>query len=342
MESYKWPFNSKATDIVNTDIPERERTVDRTIKDCMFALIDSGECVKRSELRKMDTIDITKFAEECIREGKYAEAPAFHTTEEERALYKSNWFVLIPPLSSGVIKLNRDRYLKYSVEDLRLEDKEYTVLIEDYAYEDGIWMMNWCFDSLIRYEDGEISHGETGRTFASICEMVLDGDIDDVEFDEFTKRYLRGGVLEQLKRNANSDDFVHMANVFIHAILKVNTELMSGERPRAKRNTSSGTSSSKAVVDIDGKAPKKQIIRTLKSGITITSVKPPKAPNAENIRHYKVEAWNQRGHVRHYKSGKEVYIKPQVKTRKCFGDGEKNVSQTYIISNKPKEQRKEN
>ena len=68
----------------------------------------------------------------------------------------------------------------------------------------------------------------------------------------------------------------------------------------------------------------KRKVRTLgNSGIDIISEKVPRTPDAQYIRHYSVSSWTQAGHIRHMKSGKTIYIKPQTKHRHALTD--KNI-----------------
>lgn len=303
------------------------------VVDCMHAFTDTGFFYKSSAVRKMDTIDVTKFADENPMNKNATNAlPALSSTDEEKELVRNSWYYMIPPLSKGVLKINHKRFLFYSVRDLDLEKKEYSVDIEDYMIDSGIWMLNTAYDSLVKYDPKKfICVAPIGMSFGDYCEMALDGEIDDVEFDSFLKNSFKNYGIENFKKLWTVNDSKESISDFVTAIIRVNKELSSDEKPKAKR--SSNVNSGIKAVSFDGaETPRKQIIRTLKSGITITSERPPKAPTEDNIRHYKALAWNQRGHVRHYKSGKEVYIKPIVKTRKCLkGSENKNIAQTYIV-----------
>lgn len=87
-------------------------------------------------------------------------------------------------------------------------------------------------------------------------------------------------------------------------------------RSKAVRSSNHKTTD---VIDGDEKKQPKQIVRNI-GNITIKSVKVPKVPTEESIRKYKVASWNKRGHVRHNKNGKTVYIKHTICRRKAFED----------------------
>lgn len=68
--------------------------------------------------------------------------------------------------------------------------------------------------------------------------------------------------------------------------------------------------------------------------IKITSEKKPSAPSMKKIIRYSTAEWSRRGFVRHYKSGKTVFVKPTTVKRKCIdiSGTEKAVNTTeYII-----------
>lgn len=124
-----------------------------------------------------------------------------------------------------------------------------------------------------------------------------------------------------------SDYLYNTAAYFLLQICDTNY-MLSKNRPIAERGKYTKHKVHEIQETDPSKMPKKQIIRSV-GGIKIKSVKIPKMPTEESVRKYKVSSWNKRGHVRHYKNGKIVYIKPTVCQRKCF-KGNGNPLQTII------------
>lgn len=58
--------------------------------------------------------------------------------------------------------------------------------------------------------------------------------------------------------------------------------------------------------------PKQRIVGTVR----IVSDKPPRAPGPATVKNYKLSEWTRRGHVRHCKSGKTVYVRPTTAKRR--------------------------
>lgn len=302
-----------------------------TIKECMFTLIDEGLAEKRSQIRQMDTIDVTRYAEGKDY-GNDASLPEMHSSEEETAFLQSQWSYMIPPLKSGVIVLNKARYLVFDILGIDCEKQSYELNIYDYALDMGTWLINCVVNSYIQYTDGNLLHSTSGIDMYDLFTAVfIDGfgDRDIVKLDSYTLGNLKKNLLPTLKENKwREDDYRDVVDHFLHAVTKVNMELASGPRPKASRKNHAKV---KAIAGEVEKTPKPQIIRTLQSGGSIKSVNIPKAPTLEIIRRYKIAEWNVRGHIRRLKSGKIAYIRPGVRKRKCLQNAGESVKPQTII-----------
>ena len=65
-----------------------------------------------------------------------------------------------------------------------------------------------------------------------------------------------------------------------------------------------------------------RIVRKLGSSVLLKSVKAPSANTKERGVTYKLSSWSRRGHVRHYKTGKVIWIREQEVHRKAFQGSE--------------------
>lgn len=64
--------------------------------------------------------------------------------------------------------------------------------------------------------------------------------------------------------------------------------------------------------------------------ISVKSISVPHAPTKKSVVKYMMESWNRRGHIRHYKSGKTVYIQPTVHHRHALKDKTSQPAPTTI------------
>lgn len=111
------------------------------IKDYNFKLIDHGLAVKRSQLRKNDTINVQDVCEyQNDDEWSLPKIP-FDKFDIEQTIYEMPdlWHYLIPCFKTGIIQLNTARYIYFDVIDTNIENKSITVELIDYSRDEYIW-----------------------------------------------------------------------------------------------------------------------------------------------------------------------------------------------------------
>ncbi len=307
-----------------------------TTRECMRVLIEDGSLHKRSELRKMDTIDLSAYGEAHC-EGDIAALPMMYMSEENHNKLKEYWCFAIPPLLNGVLRINKNRFIGYEVLDIDMEEKSYLVRMMDYAFDKGVWTFNLCVVADINcvYPGGfRYDTRLTMREYFMYMFVSPKKGMHTLPLDKRTYDNLVNDLLPSLEKEVPADDEMTNSLIqhFFTAMLQVNCEL-NEHKPKAVRGKAKGVKVKTVTDKTPETNPRPQIVRTLPSGVTITSAKAPKASTLEVVRHYKVASWNVRGHVRHYKNGKVVYIEPRVAHRKEFGNAT-NVGkrQTIIVS----------
>lgn len=111
------------------------------IKDYNFKLIDHGLAVKRSQLRKNDTINVQDICEyQNDDEWSLPKIP-FDKFDIEQTIYEMPdlWHYLIPCFKTGIIQLNTARYIYFDVIDTNVDNKSITVELIDYLRDESIW-----------------------------------------------------------------------------------------------------------------------------------------------------------------------------------------------------------
>ena len=324
--------------LLKPQFPTEENVILETMRQCMFQMIDNGALERRASVRKKDTIDVSGWARETLG-NDYTSMPPMSLKENELIALHDNWCLGIPPFLEGVLLLNKDRYLVFEVTDIDMENKSYKVTLIDYASDHGIWILNVVVVATITVDMSTQFNYDEVTNYDYIKGMFVDHVLqpkiylDNKLYDNVVNRLLP--FLKECIEDDNKEN-TPMArsalNHFYTSIVKVNMELMNGPKPKAIK--AKGTKSKvKTVTDkVPEKNPKPQIVRTLSSGVTIKSARVPKAPTVDIVRHYKVASWNVRGHMRHYKTGKVVYIPPRVAKRKEFENTDAAKRQTIIVS----------
>lgn len=322
----RFPLNDKRT------LSEDELILG-VVRQCMIILMDCGFFKKRSQIKKMDTIDLSEYGKNNCN-GELSALPSMKQTEREAEVLKETWTVMIPPLLEGVVRLNVHRYLEYNVTHIDMDAKSYEVEITDYGFDNDMWGYNATIvATIIHNGTNKPDYRIQSINTADLLNATFIGNIDmgTNQLDNASLEVLRNLVIPRLREIDKDEQENSVMNHFISSIVMVNCELMSGEKPKAVRTGK--TYNVKTVTDKEPERnPKPQIVRALKSGITIKSEKVPKAPTIDVIRHYKVASWSVRGHIRHLKNGKTVYIKPTVRKRKEFENENVAKRQTIIVA----------
>lgn len=145
-------------------------------------------------------------------------------------------------------------------------------------------------------------------------------------------------AVDQMARykSCDSSPFETLSRRFTDGILAVNA-CLSSKRPVIIKDTAPSSTDTQPVPKTTQPSPQPIPTRRVRSVgvVKFVSAAPPK-PGAKAARNYKTPSWTARGHVRHYKNGKQVYIKPTVKHRRKKLTDQAPVPSTIIIrDNRP-------
>ena len=295
---------------------------------------EKGFIKSRKELKEMDTIDYSKMITD--KDIRSASMPSVLLTDKEKEEVDKCWYLILPPFKKGVIKPNRHRYIMYEILEINEEDHSYIVEMQDYGYESSVWSMDCHAIGFFRW-DISIKNDEVGQS-GYHCQYSAKGfNMSKIIADQYEKTmgkldkaqkfYINNILIPTLKASENDNDFDALLLHFALISIRTNIQLLDG-KPKAIRG--SGVKIKTSAGDID-KNPKPKIVRALSGGIQVKSVKIPKPVSPDTIRTYTLEAWKTRGHVRHYKNGKTVWVKESVHHRKCLQTEEKSIIPQTII-----------
>lgn len=336
--------------IFDTSPKTPRELVIENMKAISFYLVENKAFVSKKGLKIFDTIDFSKTVKDS--EHNKSDMPHIEISDEEHEELVNNWYLMIPPFETGVLRINKNRYLWFEITDINPDSKTYSVSIVDYALHSGIWLVTDSMRVTNLMIGDKFKYSIKGYAgFYDILTQYLDNGklqgMSDREMD-----FLKGVTLPFLKERFGTCEELdkEMDSICAHfslAIVKTNIDILHS-RPKIKKSEIGeglgawySTSGAK-VKSIAGDVPDKQpphIIRTFKSGISIVSRKPPKFAAKEIIRKYTKPSWKTIGHTRHYKSGKVVYIRPSIHHRKCLkgGAGEGSNAPRTVIVVEPKE-----
>ena len=320
----------------NLTAPIMKRTAQQ-VNTAFDWLISKGILFDRKTIKSFDVINMINF-----------NLP----DEEENAvnLFRRDFYSWIPPLERGVLRILTRAYIYFELYDIDIDGKNYSMKMQVYESnpddENYPWFLTFIADYTVSKGNDAAECSITINDYSDFYTIVTEYEEDGVTlksllwsnndekrfFKEYTLTVLEhlvdmkfagfpspAGVsnFEDETREMDDDGFLNYVFTtgisFLYSVSEANY-MLSRNKPVAQRKTHN---KSVMVRDENAKKPKRQIIRAV-GGIKIKSVKIPKVPSEDSVRKYKVSVWNKRGHVRHYKSGKTVYIRQTICKRKCF------------------------
>lgn len=335
------PFaESKLEDI----IAEQKEETGMLIRDFNRFTIEKGVRHSKKYIKSLDCIDLREIMENGIDLSYMRKYVMEHTGEED-------FFSFLPCFEEGVFRLPNNAYLYFKIRNLLLKDSnsrinigtdnELTdktpdmingdyceIMMENYKFNEKL---KWCPGLRIRIvirrktndkvEIATIESDSMTELYACSTKTLKEAlHWTDAQITLWSK-YIKAIQQEETEKQSSINTVIQQFcsfKTYINLCLQ-KKKLSHGKKSRAKAKYHV-----KTTVDTTAQQPEK-LIRNISIGnanISFTSRKTPKRPDEEYIRHYSVAAWKTRGHLRHYKNGKTVWIKESVHKRKGFENNE--------------------
>lgn len=304
-----------------------------------------GIAKTKQELLNADIIDIR---------GLYPGSSDFDlkiplTTEDEKAyINDTGWVVFIPCFAEGVIHLTDNRYWDYKIMEMDSDQQMYRVLIREYLNVNNVWEMSVTAFARIYFSDMtqctdkvhiEFTIDENDKycsvdhkmLYSALSRKKLKWSKDDYRLwkdiiipyaDKITKDF----------KSKNKTAYGELTRLFVNIIMHINYTMHMNKMSRPQKPTHHKTVTADTKIVVNKQSQPERLTRTV-GGIVIKSEKPARVPTEKSIIRYTMASWNTRGFIRHYKSGKTVYVKPSVHHRHCLNDNETDnrPKQTIIV-----------
>lgn len=341
----------------------RAAMISGLIRRYMQKLEDDKKMVRLRDIKKMNILDATGILKKP--QDKWSIPGLNPATDEEAAVIKRlGWYAYVPCFEKGAIKFNTFRYVTFEILEINPEEQNIKIQITDYLKpHDGIWQKGTSATVVI--EMAEISDDVPidyhNVPYASIpleddgssIERYICLRLDDREnYEDLYTIYSAKGLgwskaeyktwMDVVVQNSidstkyykeqqeGHDQCEQLAMLFALIIVRCNILL---EMNKPSRPVNTGTSSRhRKIVYEKGEAPERRIRNV--GALRVQSKDVPKRPCMETVVTYKTAKWSVRGHIRHYKSGKEVYIKPSTRTRKALVDTDEATATTIRFKKK--------
>ena len=270
-----------------------------------------------------------------------------------------NFFHYIPCFEEGSIKINKKTWIYFKIKDLDITNRVLDVELQLYKREhlDGGFVLCLTNASRVCFKDNKPyiqanrveSLGPTGiytvlddKTLESFGWNTRDIDMwNEVviksrkETEEKNKQYVFSHSSVELTTSAEQTE---TEILFFYCIQSVNKLMELENLSKAKKIKEPKVSKPPLSIPKEASGQTfiipsdKRKVRTLgSSNINIISEKIPRTPNEQYVRHYSVSSWTQAGHIRHMKSGKTIYIRPQTKHRHALADKNIEIPQKQTV-----------
>lgn len=334
MSSNKLPnhYHASALSKIPLYDSQMEQGLNDLLRSYMQKLIDDGLMLRFRDVKKMNILDTTSFLP--LPDNPYG-IPRFEaaTPEEQEAINKLDFYSCVPCFEKGALKLNRLRYIVFEVLEIEPEKQKIVIQLYDYLKtESSCWQRGVSSIAVIKTAD-EVD--ENGARHVKQVEHY--GDIDCAklytlysakelgwtkkQYDQWMNVIVKHAEsnAKNMKEKHNTSECERLICAFTVLIARCNAmlEMNKPSRP-VKEKSVSGTGQKRSVSYQEGEAPERKIRNV--GALRVYSKEIPRKPCLETVITYKTAKWTVRGHIRRYKNGKEVYIKPAVRTRKALKD----------------------
>ena len=306
------------------------------LKDYNQALIDHEYGITRSQLLKLDKIDLRNIL--TYDNDRKSSLPNFKKMEFNHDLLAKNyWYCFIPCFSSGVFQLNTARYIKFDIKDIDIINRSYIVTIQDYLWQTSFWEVGIKTTAELKFPVIEYETLKNPETWTYVDINVIENNsykdiyrlipYETLQWTEAQMQFWKDKILKhsqttEEKMYENVDSGKNAIYIFLLATVLSN-ELLQQYKPKAERK--SGTKKSINTKNESKPETPKKIVRTI-GPISIKSAKPPKPSTKETVIKYKTPVWKARGGVRHMKDGRVIPFKESIHRRKCLIDDNTNTT----------------
>lgn len=271
-------------------------------------LIASGYGFTRRQLKEMDYVDIQAFFK---REGNVLVSRQDYVELVKTIPSDQYFYYMMPCFKEGTFYLGANQYIYWKVKDISVEERQYTVFLMEHGKLLGTWLPG--NSGTFRYTIGKDKFSVEVEMFKStdLLQVVEMLPAKAVGWTKYEAEGWNNFLKIFRKKNKNIDNVETLSLPFLKWCTFLNYRLQSTKVSRPQKAPPKPSGNREYTIDIE-ETPKR-MVRTV-GDVQIRSEKPPRKPSSSIT--YHVGAWKTRGHIRHYKNGKTVFIQETVHHRK--------------------------
>lgn len=259
-------------------------------------------------------------------------------TPDEMMLY------MVPCFKTGVLvnpEGQSNQYTQWDVGRIDLDKKIYEVTLHAYTKAkdaDGVWSPSIRVHTVIDFHDFEsVTQSYMHNDCMGLADVVTAVPYGKLNWSPFDVEIWKNTMVTLAKTQADTWPERHGGHEFHEDVVYEFCQAMTYVNVLLSQNKAKIKPSSKPADDGERKTqarfdPEKQAERKVRTigPVSIKSRSVPHTPTKKSVIRYTMESWNRRGHMRHYKSGKVVYIKPTTPHRHALKDTESKPAPTTL------------
>lgn len=270
-------------------------------------LIQIGYGFTRRQLKEMNYIDVQEFFE------KKSEHISIKCEYQDlwKAIPQDQYFYyLIPCYNEGVFYIGMDQYMYWKVKDISMED--HTLIVYLMLHTKQV-MHTWgpVLSGMYKY-----TFDPTDTTIAShaLKSMTMQDMFRSIPLEQFSwtsdekdawKKFL--DTVDLLDKDVTKDEAIDQLGKTFLTLSIILNRLLQTQKSHTVSNKSTRKTGIQHHMEISEQPERKT---TYIGNVQIRSSQKPRKPCTSIT--YHVDSWTKRGHIRHYKSGKTVYIPEKV------------------------------
>lgn len=295
--------------------------------------IRQGICLRYSELKKKDTIDLRSMQPDPEKRMTLKEPYPITQSDEyinhlKRMDRETAFCNAIPPLSDCVFRLSEIQRVHVKV--MEIDEPSFAVILKLDLYigkGSGFDITTSTTIRLIFLNDLRVTIDELKDSFTSyeqnkrIPYEMLGWSKDEVALWEImNEEYYKKCYESLINGNAdcNQNECEYLCHVMMMAISVCNY-MLENNKISTKRTHKPKEGKARECVAMPADTNDRRKVRTIGT-MQVTSRDIPRRVTIENIRHYRTPIWKARGGIRHYKNGKTVRFKESIRVRKALAD----------------------
>lgn len=350
MVSYKADFATHANfinDNIENTIIKCNKTANEIIVKLAKYMTETGETPTKNEILKNPVIDLSHTAkflnpDKNTLSYNYKFKTDGEFADEEAYINEHNWTALIPCYTKGLYKIHPNRYIYYDVENINKDEHSVTVFHQEYINVGNYFLPGHSSKATISLSKGKSDKNDCftveRHEFQNETSLYKPITPKQLNLTDFEAKFYRQLINDITKSDKIYNNVItnELNSAFIKATVRTNF-LLSKYKPNRESNSYYVKNDTENEKNIIYDAPQSHYVQRI-GPVNIYNDTAPKQTvrkQRTNDIHYKIPEWDTRGHIRHYKSGKTVYVKPSVHKRQGM-TGEKPQKTIEFMPEKSK------